>query len=80
MIIRKEVQKSDLLKLMSKIEEGKHESITGVEMIPVTAFRLIPQAKLYIPSTLNIDFILWHTQLIVCAENVKSWFKSWFKS
>lgn len=43
MIIRKEVQKSDLLKLMSKIEEGKHESITGVEMIPVTSFRLIPQ-------------------------------------
>ena len=25
------------------------------------------QAKLYIPSTLNIDLILWHTQLIVCA-------------
>ena len=24
-------------------------------------------AKLYIPSTLNIDFILWNTQLIVCA-------------
>ena len=23
--------------------------------------------KLYIPSTLNIDFIQWHTQLIVCA-------------
>ena len=20
---------------------------------------------------------MWHTQLIVCAENVKSWFKSW---
>ena len=33
--------------------------------------------KLYIPSTLNIDLILWHTQLILCAENVKSWFKSW---
>ena len=32
--------------------------------------------KLYIPSTLNIDHLLWHTQLIVCAENVKSWFKS----
>ena len=28
-------------------------------------------------STLNIDLILWHTQLIVCAENIKSWFKSW---
>ena len=24
-------------------------------------------AKLYISSTLNIDFILWHTHLIVCA-------------
>ena len=32
-----------------------------------------PKAKLYIPSTLNIDLILWHTHLIVCAENVKSW-------
>ena len=36
-----------------------------------------PNAKLYVPSTLNIDLILWHTQLIVCAENFKSWFKSW---
>ena len=34
-------------------------------------------AKLYIPSTLNIDLILWHTQLIMCAEIVKSLFKSW---
>ena len=25
------------------------------------------RAKLYIPSALNIDLILWHTQLIVCA-------------
>ena len=24
-------------------------------------------SKLYIPSSLNIDLILWHTQLIVCA-------------
>ena len=31
----------------------------------------------YIESTLNINLILWHVQLIVCAENVKSWFKSW---
>ena len=37
-------------------------------------FRYWP--KLYTPSTLNIDLILWHTQLNVCAENVKSWFKS----
>ena len=27
-------------------------------------------AKLYMPSTLNIDLILSHTQLIVCAENL----------
>ena len=33
------------------------------------------QAMLYIPSTLNIDLILWHTQLLVCA--VKSCSKSW---
>ena len=39
--------------------------------------RLIEESKLYIPSTLNIELILWHTQLNVCAENVKSWFKSW---
>ena len=32
--------------------------------------------KLYTPSTLNIDLMVWHTQLIVRADNVKSWFKS----
>ena len=31
------------------------------------------QSYMYITSTLNIDLILWHTQLIVCAENIKSW-------
>ena len=36
--------------------------------------------KLNIPSTLNIDLMLWHAQLIVCAENVKSGFKSCFFS
>ena len=43
-------------------------------MIAGTVLGAIPM--LYIPSrTLNIDLILWHTQLIVCAENVKSRFK-----
>ena len=28
---------------------------------------LTAAAKSYIPRTLNIDLILWHTQLIVCA-------------
>ena len=36
--------------------------------------------KLYISSTLNIDLILWHTQLIFRAENVESWvFPFFFK-
>ena len=30
-------------------------------------FWLKPGPKLYTPSTLNIDFIQWHTQLNVCA-------------
>ena len=33
------------------------------------------EQKLYIPSTLNIDLVA-HI-IDVCAENVKSWFKSW---
>ena len=31
------------------------------------ASKVSPVAKLYTPSTLNIDFIQWHTQLNVCA-------------
>ena len=37
----------------------KHSFRLGLEIYP----------KLYIPSTLNIDLIMWHKQLIVCAEN-----------
>ena len=33
------------------------------------------RSKLYIPSTLNTDYLLWHTLLIVCA--VIHGFKSW---
>ena len=33
-----------------------------------------PSPKLYIPSNLDIDLILWHTQLIVFEVK---WFKSW---
>ena len=43
----------------------------------IKIFFLSSLPKLYITITLNIDLILWHTQLIVCAENVKSRFKSW---
>ena len=31
------------------------------------ALLLSETSKLYIPYTLNIDLIVWHTQLIVCA-------------
>ena len=33
------------------------------------SFQFNKGAELYIPSTLNIDLILWHTQLIVSAVN-----------
>ena len=29
--------------------------------------KIMLKAKLYIPSTLNTDYLLWYTQLIVCA-------------
>ena len=29
--------------------------------------KLNKPSKLYIPSTLNTDYLLWHTQLIVCV-------------
>ena len=47
-------------------KSNHHQLIRAVSLFPM----------LYLPSTLNIDLLLWHTQLIVCAENVKSWFKS----
>ena len=33
---------------------------SGIPQVPI-------RSKLYIPSTLIIDLILWHTQMIVCA-------------
>ena len=53
-----------------------HKSSKPLEST-VHLFKWTSVSKLYISSTVNIDLILWHTQLIVCAENVKSWFKSW---
>ena len=34
---------------------------------PIMEVRGLEATKLYIPSTLNTDYLLWHTQLIVCA-------------
>ena len=63
------------LKIMPEVHEkrpGKSGTVHSITM-HVSYIIFIHFAKLYIQSTLNIDLILWHTQLIVCAENVKSW-------
>ena len=51
-------------------QRGNSLHCTAENSIPIQSYRLIL-------NTLNIDLILWHTQLSVCAENVKSWIKSW---
>ena len=66
---------SKLVKFLAKIGDTYSKEIV---VLFEQTYIVIPCPKLYIPSTLNIDLILCHTQLIVCAENVKSWFKSWF--
>ena len=38
-----------------------------MEALKIINVSLILIPKLYITSTLNIDLILWHTQLIVCV-------------
>ena len=49
-----------------------HKKVRRIWVERAKCASLVGGVKLYIPSTLNID-----QQLIVCAENVKSWFKSW---
>ena len=45
-----------------RLKHGKKADRDGIVQQTVVAW-----AKLYIPSTLNIDIVLWHTQKIVCA-------------
>ena len=52
--------------------KGLRLNVHVVHMVPLICVScLVHQvkalAKLYIPSTLNTDYLLWHTQLIVCA-------------
>ena len=58
-------------------ERERYKSLVAPFHFRRLSYRLNYRAKLYIPSTLNIDLILWHTELIVWAEIVKPWFKSW---
>ena len=46
---------------------GEGEEGEKVSLKICLAGELNPGPKLYIPSTLNIDLMLWHTKLIVCA-------------
>ena len=77
--------RSGLVYTVSKFYDSALGNETGFLSLSLLSSSLIcttyrffnPAAKLCMPSTLNIDLKLWHRQLIVCAENVKSWFKSW---
>ena len=40
--------------------------LTAIEMAGLGEM-LTQSTKLYIPSTLNTDYLLWHTQLVVCV-------------
>ena len=42
MIIRNGITKKNLIQMMVDVEQGKHVSIPGIEIIPVRAFRLEP--------------------------------------
>ena len=55
-------QSEDYISLRHTVQYISHEAATGV--VP---YGLKSKPKLYIPSTLNHDYLLWHTQLIVCA-------------
>ena len=41
--------------------------LTGMDEVDHCVSLLKGESKLYIPSTLNIDLILWHAQLNVCV-------------
>ena len=43
LLVRKHIPKSDLLKIIFEAEEGRHVNIPGVDLIPVTAFRMVPE-------------------------------------
>ena len=53
------------MELESDFERGFDSLISWGMTKALIQFELDP--KLYTPSTLNIDFIQWHTQLIMCA-------------
>ena len=54
--------------LFSCIAPGSRDNLRHSLILPGHAWKTLALApKLYIASTLNIDLILWHTQLIVCA-------------
>ena len=70
-----QLEKLDIKNLSAGMSYIATVSIT-INFLCTTKVNIAP--SLYIPSTLNTDYLLWHTQLIVCAVKIiKSWFKSW---
>ena len=64
-----EIEKMTKEKTISFTIGNSNVFLFGFLMNPVkeSAIFFILLTKLYTPSTLNIDFIEWHTQLIMCA-------------
>ena len=52
--------------MLCRLDDGTNKSSTKRLMFQVLFFFMI-SSKLYIPSTLNIALLQWHTHLNVCA-------------
>ena len=67
--------KSQAPRLTQLVHKSQSIFMTSCHFFEIFAFQtkylctdsVMFSPKLYIPNTLNIDLILWHTQLIVCA-------------
>ena len=50
-----------------EVKKKTRQIRAGLKVESQSEFKCMPSAKLYIPSTPNIDLILWHTHWIVYA-------------
>ena len=60
------IPSNDFRKYLDKLRNYKKMN-TNFKRTLVSLRKSEPPTKLYIPSTLNTDYLLWHTQLIVCG-------------
>ena len=64
---RTDVKESFPLESVSDVFAVSFHLMVPVSKRQIIILKVLHVTKLYIPSTLNIDLILWHTQLNVCA-------------